>query len=136
MRKRFLLFLFILMIPATWAAAQSDPPPVHKALADLNQRLGLQLTLNDFNWRWSQDVYQDSSLGCPLPGQTIVAGQVVGYQVTLFVNDITWDYRVSGDLNTVILCSPQPTPIPMERPTNTPPPTYTPDPYKPVAPAL
>jgi hypothetical protein len=88
MRKRLLLFLFMLMIPVVWASAQADPP-VLKALADLNQRLGLQITLKDFNWRWSQDVYQDSSLGCPLPGQTVVAGQVVGYQVTLFVNDIT-----------------------------------------------
>ncbi|MEO8606850.1 MAG: SH3 domain-containing protein [Chloroflexota bacterium] len=136
MRKRFLLFLFMLMIPVAWAAAQSDPPPVLKALADLNQRLGLQLTLKDFNWRWSQDVYPDSSLGCLQSGQTVVTGQVAGYQVTLFVNDITWDYRVSGDLSIVILCSPQPTPVPTQRPTNTPPPTYTSEPNKPLAPIL
>src|SRR5688572_30382726 len=118
MRKRLVsILLFMLLIPAAWAMAQAEPPPVLKALADLNRRLGVQLTLIDFNWRWSQDIYPDSSLGCLLPGQTVVTGQVTGYQVTLFYEDIIWDYRVSADLGTVILCSPQPTPIPMQRPT-------------------
>jgi hypothetical protein len=137
MRKRLIsILLFMLLIPAAWAMAQAEPQPVLKALADLNRRLGVQLTLSDFNWRWSQDVYPDSSLGCLLPGQTVVTGQVTGYQVTLFYEDIIWDYRVSADLGTVILCSPQPTPIPTQRPTNTPPPTSTVDPSREPAPIV
>jgi len=137
MPKRLVfLLLLLLVIPAAWAAAQTDPAPVLKALEDLNRRLGLQLTLADFNWRWSQDVYPDSSLGCLLPGQIVTAGQVTGYQVTLFVDDIIYDYRVSSDLNMVILCSPQPTPIPTQRPTNRPPPTSTADPSRPSAPSV
>jgi hypothetical protein len=137
MRKRLIsILLFMLLVPATWVMAQAEPRPVLKALEDLNRRLGVQLTLRDFNWRWSQDVYPDSSLGCLLPGQTVVTGQVTGYQVTLFYEDIIWDYRVSADLETVILCSPQPTAVPTQRPTNTPPPTSTVDPSREPSPSV
>jgi hypothetical protein len=136
MRKHLVLILLLLLIPVAFAAAQTEPAPVLKALDRLNQRLGTRLTLNDINWRWAQDVYPDSSLGCLLTGQTVVPGQVTGYQVTLFYENITWDYRVSANLETVILCSPQTTPTPTVRPTNTQPPTYTPDPSKPAAPTV
>lgn len=121
MLKRWFFVLIVLCVPAVVVFAQSYPQVVQDALDDLNHRLGTSLTLDDLNWRWSQQVYDDSSLGCPRPGQTYTKGQVMGYQVELDYNHITWDYRVSGDRKTLILCSPQPTATPTQRPTRLPP---------------
>ncbi|MBI1279631.1 MAG: SH3 domain-containing protein [Anaerolineaceae bacterium] len=118
------IFLFLMLLPAL-AAAQDFPPQVQKALDDLNTRLGTQLTLKDFNWRYSQNIYEDNSLGCPKPGIAYVKGNTPGYQVQLDVKGLTWDYRVSSDLSRVILCSPLATPTPTPLPTF-PPPAYTP----------
>jgi len=124
--RRFIFgfFLVLMLIPAL-AAAQDFPPQVQKALDDLNARLGLDLTLKDFNWRYSKDIYPDSSLGCPQPGIAYVQGNTPGYQVELEVKGLTWDYRVSNDLSRVTLCSPLATPTPTALPTF-PPPVYQP----------
>ena len=100
-RLLFGLFLALLLVPAL-ATAQDFPPQVQKALDDLNARLGLSLTLKDFNWRYSKDIYPDSSLGCPQPGIAYTQGNTPGYQVELEVKGLTWDYRVSNDLSRVI----------------------------------
>jgi len=118
-------FLFLMLIPAL-AAAQDFPPQVQKALDDLNTRLGLQLTLKDFNWRYSKNIYPDTSLGCPQPGIAYPKGNTPGYQVELDVKGLTWDYRVSNDLSKVTLCSPLATPTPTALPTY-PPPIYQPN---------
>jgi len=123
-RILYAIVLFLMLLPAL-AAAQDFPPQVQKALDDLNARLGTQLTLKDFNWRYSKNIYEDNSLGCPQPGIAYVKGNTPGYQVELDVHGITWDYRVSNDLSRVILCSPLATPTPTPLPTF-PPPVYTP----------
>jgi hypothetical protein len=125
-RILFGILLMCLLIPAL-AAAQDYPPQVQKALDDLNARLGLQLTLKDFNWRYSQKIFSDASLGCPQPGIAYVQANTPGYQVELDVKGLTWDYRVSSDLSRVTLCSPLATPTPTPRPTY-PPPIYQPNP--------
>jgi hypothetical protein len=133
MLKRLLFLLILCLVPGALALAQqTDPPPVLKALEDLNFRTGQHLTLRDFKWRWQQKVYDDTSLGCPLPGQnaqTYQKGAVIGYQVEFDLKGVTWDYRVSGDLSILVLCSPQATPTPTVQPTRLPPtlfPTNTP----------
>ncbi len=119
------LLLCVLLLPAL-ATAQDFPPQVQRALDDLNARLGLQLTLSDFNWRYSKNIYDDSSLGCPQPGVAYIQGKTPGYQVQLDVKGLTWDYRVSNDLSRVTLCSPLATPTPTALPTY-PPPIYQPN---------
>jgi hypothetical protein len=130
MLKRLLFLLILCLVPGALALAQqTDPPPVLKALEDLNFRTGQHLTLRDFNWRWQQKVYDDYSLGCPQLGQTYQKGTVIGYQVEFDLKGVTWDYRVSGDLSILVLCSPQATPTPTVQPTRLPPtlfPTNTP----------
>lgn len=123
-RILYAVVLFLMLIPAL-AAAQDFPPQVQKALDDLNTRLGTQLTLKDFNWRYSKLIYPDSSLGCPQPGIAYAQGNTPGYKVELDVKGITWDYRVSNDLSRVTLCSPLATPTPTALPTY-PPPVYQP----------
>src|SRR5690606_34164847 len=63
--------LLVIGIAASAGLAQGTPPQVEAALADLNQRLGTNLTLNSQQmlWTWAENVYTDTSLGCPQPGQ-------------------------------------------------------------------
>ncbi len=121
-RLLYCLVLLLMLVPAL-AAAQDFPPPVQKALDDLNARLGLKLTLADFNWVYSQNVYDNTSLGCPQPGIAYTQVLTKGYKVELNVQGLTWDYRISDDLSSIILCSPLSTPTPTPRPTF-PPPIY------------
>jgi hypothetical protein len=104
MTKRivFALLLLILLLPLMTALAQ--PESINTALADLNTRLGTNLTLNDINWRWSQNVYDDASLGCPQEGQTYAAVQTTGYQYLFFVENTTYDYRADQAGN-VFFCT-------------------------------
>ncbi|MDX2137487.1 MAG: hypothetical protein SF123_05280 [Chloroflexota bacterium] len=92
MSKRiFFAMLLLLLVP--FLTAQAQPESINTALTDLNTRLGTTLTLNDINWRWSQNVYDDASLGCPQEGQTYAAVQTIGYQYLFFVENTTYDYR-------------------------------------------
>ena len=125
MRRIWLGILLICLLLPALAAAQDFPPQVQKALDDLNARLGTQLTLQDFNWRYSKNIYPDASLGCPQAGIAYAQGNTPGYAVELDVKGLTWDYRVSNDLSRVTLCSPLATPTPTPRPTY-PPPVYQP----------
>lgn len=100
--------LFVLLIPAAALGAQGAPQQIDAALADLGQRLGQTITLNSplmSNWRWSQDNYPDASLGCPQPGAAYAQVVTSGYRFLLTYNGIIYDYRVSSDGGTVLLCS-------------------------------
>ena len=104
--SRLLFFCLILLaIPVAFGGAQGAPEQINDALADLNQRLGRAYTLNDFNWRWSQQNYGDTSLGCPQAGQTYETRPIVAYQFTFTVEGSVYDYRVSADRMLLILCS-------------------------------
>ena len=88
------------------ALAQTGPSQIDFALQDLSNRAGQPVTIEDLDgWQWSQINYPDSSLGCPQPGQ--VYSQVIspGYQFVLIYQGQTYDYRVSEDGSTVILCA-------------------------------
>lgn len=108
----------LLMLPLGGVLAQ--PEVVNQALADLNTRLGLALTLNDVNWDWSQNVYDDASLGCPQEG--VAAAQVVtiGYQITFTYEQTLYDYR-ANEAGNLFLCltstSSAPTAQPLATPT-------------------
>lgn len=108
MFKRILIVvcLFVLLLPAA-AYAQQPPQAVTDAIAVLNQKLGTNLTIADMaNWAWEQKNFPDTSLGCPLAGQTYSPVVTNGFVVTLMYNGVTYDIRVSADRQIKFLCSP------------------------------
>lgn len=112
---RFIASLLLGFILITVVQAQGAPAQIDTALNDLSNRVGQTLGINNLsNWRWGQENYPNSALGCE--GVQGSGSEVVAYQFTLTYNGITYDYRVSGDNTIVVLCNQldpnQPTPIP------------------------
>lgn len=99
------LILILIMVP--FAIAQEEAPgQVGFALQDLSVRLGTEVTLDDLNnWTWAENVFADASLGCPQPGEAYAQVTTRGYQFIIEYQNVLYDYRVSEDGGTVILCS-------------------------------
>lgn len=128
------LLLLAVMIAPREALAQGDGPPVLPAvLDDLSRREGATVTPADLDdWRWSQRTFDDTSLGCPQPGEEYEPRPTSGYRIIISFRGATYDYRVTRDGARVILCptggvtpspTPQisaPTPLPTALPTATP----------------
>lgn len=101
----FTLLTMILLLPLA-VSAQQTPPEVEVALADMNARLGTAYTLNDLdNWSWSEDIFNDASLGCPQPDQMYAAVISRAYIITLLANGQVFDYRAPSGSGQVIFCS-------------------------------
>lgn len=118
-KKALFLFSLSLLLVVGLASAQGAPDQINAALADLGVRVGRTLTLSNMqSWRWEQNNYPDASLGCPQPDQLYAQVLSVGYKFTFTYAGSIYDYRVSADSSTVILCSvtdvdaPTPTPDP------------------------
>ena len=108
MRKRLLLLFALLLLPALVLQAQGAPDQINAAVADLAQRLGISLTLDNLDdWRWAQEDFGDTSLGCPQPDVGYAQVVTPGYIFTLTYGGKVYDYRVSADSRVVILCSEQ-----------------------------
>jgi roadblock/LC7 domain-containing protein len=108
MLRRFplLLLLMILCVFPLMLYAQGAPEQIDAALASLSEGVGQTITLNDLeNWRWAQDNYPDTSLGCPREGTAYAQVVSLGYKFLLTYRGKTYDYRVSADSRTVILCT-------------------------------
>ncbi|MFN8377852.1 MAG: SH3 domain-containing protein [Anaerolineae bacterium] len=104
-------FLFLLSLTALLALAvvpvfAQEPPVVfNQAVADLSARSGRTLTTDDFaNYAWAQDIYPDTSFGCPVPPADVRSGPVSGYLVTITFEGVTYDYRGSADGSFLFLC--------------------------------
>jgi len=111
MIKRLAIICTLLaLLPALAAQAQvGQPPQLDLALADLSQRLGRAVTLNDLrDWSWQQVSFPDTSLGCPQEGMMYAQVVTPGYRFTLAFQGVIYDYRVSNDGSIVILCGEQP----------------------------
>ncbi|NLE50101.1 MAG: SH3 domain-containing protein [Chloroflexi bacterium] len=122
---------FVVMIVALGisqvALAQTSPSQLEFALQALSNQVGQPITVEDLDgWQWSQTNYPDSSLGCPQPGEVYTQVVTSGYQFLLVYQGQTYDYRVSEDGNTVILCTATDIGTPVE------PPTFTPDAAEPT----
>ena len=107
MKKHLLLWMLvlILLVPVL-AVAQESPTSISYALNDLSARVGHTVTLNDLdNWTFEQQVFPDTSLGCPQPDQSYVQVQTVGVIYKLTYMGAVYDYRVTGDGGIVILCN-------------------------------
>lgn len=104
MRKIWLWLIVILCLPAALVLAQA-PEPINAALRDLGARFGKTIAVTDLdNWSFEQNLYGDTSLGCPQPGQAYAQMQVSGFKFTLTYAGNDYDYRVSNDQSIVILC--------------------------------
>ncbi len=120
--KRFLIgcmfgaLLFSLLNAANnpKVQAQGTEPAalIDSIFNDLSQKLGRTITRrNADNWDWTEDVYPDTSIGCPKPGQTYTKGSIRGYKITITVNGVVYDYRAVKGSNAFFRCSPADTTI-------------------------
>lgn len=111
MRK--LLVIPILLLLAFTAAAQAVPEQIDLAVGNLAQRLNENITLDDLtSYTFEQQVFADTSLGCPQEGEVYAQVQTEGYIFLLQYAGISYDYRVSSDGSTVVLCSSTPVQAP------------------------
>ncbi len=97
----------LVVLGMSMAAYAQEPDVILDALADLSQRAGKTLALDDLSsWQWEQKNFPDTSLGCPKPGLSYPQVITNGYQILLTYEGVTYDYRVSADRSTLFLCSP------------------------------
>ena len=113
-----IMTLIALLLPLTHVFAQTPPDALASALADLGQRAGRVITLEDLSdWQWSRATYPDTSLGCPQPGQSVAQVQTEGYRILLTYNGAVFDYRAPVAGGAAFLCSgPEQVPPPPAQP--------------------
>jgi hypothetical protein len=104
-KRVVLLAILLFSLPLALSSAQELPPEIELALADLNQSLGTELTLDQLAfWSWDEDFYPDSSLGCPSPDVMYAQVLTRGYQFLLTYEGTTYDYRAASDSGQVTYC--------------------------------
>lgn len=121
--------LLISIVGISPAFAQDAPPQLEQALEHLSEEVGQTVTEDNLGpWTWTEEVFNDTSLGCPQPDEAYSQVLTRGYQFDLTYQGQVYDYRVSSEGDIVILCSvssaltpvattppstPQPTPEPV-----------------------
>lgn len=108
MSKRTFVGLLLAVLLLSVAVSQAQEPGVliDRALADLSARLGRTVGLSDLlEWRWNQQFYPDTSLGCPAEGQAYTQERTLGFQFLFTTSDgVTYDYRANVDGSVLFLC--------------------------------
>lgn len=105
-----LLVTLIAALPAAPLFAQDDPDVVSEALADLSERLGEALVLENLaSYSWAETQFGDTSLGCPQEGEAYEQVVTPGYVIVLSYDGTTYDYRAAADGSQLLLCSSYPT---------------------------
>jgi LysM repeat protein len=101
--------ILIILLGVFAAVAQDLPPQITPVLDELSEQVGQQITVQNLDAvTWSAQTFSDASLGCPQEGEMYAQVLTEGYQFTLIYQGEAYDYRVSVDGTTVILCSVQP----------------------------
>ncbi len=109
MKQRYVMMALatLIVLGMSMAAYAQEPDVILDALADLSERVGTTLSLDDLaSWQWEQKNFPDTSLGCPRPGLSYPQVITNGYQILLTYEGVTYDYRAAADGSTVFLCSP------------------------------
>lgn len=105
----FLNVVIVIFIGASVIAllqAQDTPAQIDLALEHLSAEAGEQVTLDTVSsWRWTGSVFTDTSLGCPQPDEDYLLTETRGYIFEIVYEGQRYDYRVSDDNRSVILCS-------------------------------
>lgn len=96
--------------------AQSDEEVnarVDQAMRHLTGYLGRSSTITRQShfWRWSQNVYGDTGLGCPLAGVAYTQQTIRGYRIIITVDEIEYDYRATPSGDILVLCGPDGQPL-------------------------
>jgi hypothetical protein len=107
MSKRLFLVLCLLLLALPMAAHAQVPDSINRVLADLSERVGTPVTLDntDLTWTFEQKIFPDASLECPQPGQNYIQTQTRGTQYIMTYKGVVYDYRVSDDGSVFILCN-------------------------------
>lgn len=102
-------FVLAQATPETTPEATTDsdvPAEINTALAALNARITAELTLDQLQqYSFSQEVFNDSSLGCPVEGQAYSQVVTRGYMVILTYDNVQYDFRVPEGGASAVLCS-------------------------------
>jgi hypothetical protein len=112
MTLMLLVVLVVMMVAVVVTVAQDGPTPlqvIELVLADLTERVGADepLTTSSLSfatWSWSEELFPDTSLGCPQPD--VVYAQIItrGFQIEFTYFDTAFDYRATPDGDLIILC--------------------------------
>src|SRR5258707_10071837 len=113
---RFVTTIIITLILAVFSglavswhtvSAQGGPTSIiDAAYADLSQKLGKPLARGgDSSYTWEEDVFGDSSLGCPQPGKTYTQAVTPGFKIIITFAGTAYDYRATKDGKVVFLCT-------------------------------
>lgn|GEM_PF-4381199 len=122
--KRWIFVFLLLMLALSGlqlAAAQestpeiasgSAPEKIELALSDLSTQVGQTVALGDLDaYQWNQQMFSDSSLGCPQPDTLYAQVITPGFQFLLSFGGLTYDYRVAEANDDVVLCEVNDTPL-------------------------
>ncbi len=107
--KRLLLFALccslLVSIPAA-AQEQNTLDRVDQAMVHLTEWLGLENTITrevSF-WQWREASYTDAAFDCGVPGVDYPDTPNRAFDITINVDGVDYDYRVSGDGAILVLC--------------------------------
>jgi hypothetical protein len=97
----FLTVLALVLFPALALACGGDPDPhaprdiLDTAYRDLTAKVGQTLTRRLIPYSWAEDVFVDTSYGCPAAGATYEKTRTRGYRINIFFNKVTYRYHAS-----------------------------------------
>jgi hypothetical protein len=93
------------VIPDTDAGLGTVPDAVMVALTELEARTGNAITLNDLDsFDWQTQRFSDTSLGCPVQGQTYTQVATDGYIMVLVYENQIHEYRSGIDGTPLVYC--------------------------------
>jgi hypothetical protein len=102
-----ILFLISEGEPVETVVPDTDtvPDAVMVALTELEARTGNAITLNDLDsFDWQTQRFNDTSLGCPVQGQTYTQVATDGYIMVLVYENQIHEYRSGIDGTPLVYC--------------------------------
>ncbi|GAB4575969.1 MAG: hypothetical protein Kow0077_30100 [Anaerolineae bacterium] len=109
-----LLLVATLLAPLAPVAAQDGGSEidalVDAAIASLSAELGVTITRTDLDsWNWQEEFFPDASLGCPQPDMAYAQVLTRGFIITLTYAGTRYEYHLTPDAQTIVLCESVPT---------------------------
>ncbi len=116
-----LAWLAVPLTSATLHAQANEPKTVVDAvLADLSAKLGHTVTRGNVDtYTWEEDIFNDSSLGCPRSGVSYAQVITHGYKILVTISGTIYDYRATLDGKVIFPCTPNGVNLPTLAPTPT-----------------
>ena len=106
MKRGIVVSCVLILSLVSLLQAQEAPPALDLALEHLSEEVGATVAMANIGaWTWAENVYSDTSMGCPQPGEAYSAEQTRGYAFNIVYQGRLYDYRVAADESAVILCT-------------------------------